>query len=285
MFGYLIADKSRLDNVQTARYRECYCGLCRVLKQQHGQVSRLCLTYDMTFLVMLLDSLYEPDIEAGKNRCPVHPAHPQLWRTSRWTEYCADLNVVLAYFNCLDDWEDDRELSKLTYAGALHRAYCRVKEQQPDSCAAIEQALYRLSGLEEIHSSDLDGASRCFGSLMGSLFAVGDPFWHDTLYTVGDYLGRFIYVMDAVLDETSDQRCGRYNPVTAFRAEYGPLDEGQTLTLLIGSCVSAYETLPLVQDKDLLDNVLYHGVWAKWAAAKQKKANGKARQEESHNDR
>ena len=82
MFGYVVADRSNLTQVQVARYRECYCGLCRAIGQRHGQHSRLSLTYDMTFLVLLLDSLYEPHVDAGASRCLVHPMHKQLHRVS-----------------------------------------------------------------------------------------------------------------------------------------------------------------------------------------------------------
>ena len=90
MFGYVVADRSNLTQVQVARYRECYCGLCRAIGQRHGQHSRLSLTYDMTFLVLLLDSLYEPHVDAGASRCLVHPMHKQLHRVSKYTEYAAD---------------------------------------------------------------------------------------------------------------------------------------------------------------------------------------------------
>lgn len=278
MFGYVVADQSRMDKAQVARYREGYCGLCRALQRRHGQLSRLCLTYDMTFLFLLLDSLYEPDGTRGESRCLPHPLHPQPWRVSPWADYAADLNVTLAYYNCLDDWQDDRALEKLAYAAGLGRSFRAVQELLPQQCAAMKESLDRLAALERENSPDLDGASRCFGHLMGSLFAVGDSFWKPTLYALGDSLGRFIYVMDAVLDEKEDLRLGRYNPVTTFRAAYGGFDPLASLTLLIGDCAAAYERLPLVQDKDLLDNILYHGVWMKWAAAHQK------HQEESSHD-
>lgn len=70
----------------------------------------------MTFLVLLLDSLYEPHVDAGASRCLVHPMHKQLHRVSKYTEYAADLNVALAYYNCLDDWQDDHSVPKLLYA-------------------------------------------------------------------------------------------------------------------------------------------------------------------------
>ena len=65
MFGYVIANLEGLTQAQKDRYKGCYCGLCRVLKQRHGFSGRLTLTYDMTFLVLLLSALYEADEERG----------------------------------------------------------------------------------------------------------------------------------------------------------------------------------------------------------------------------
>ena len=61
MFGYLVAAPGDLTAEELARYRACYCGLCRCIKERHGQLARLSLTYDMTFLVLLL-------IEMGVSR-------------------------------------------------------------------------------------------------------------------------------------------------------------------------------------------------------------------------
>ena len=36
MFGYVIANLEGLTQAQKDRYKGCYCGLCRVLKQRHG---------------------------------------------------------------------------------------------------------------------------------------------------------------------------------------------------------------------------------------------------------
>ena len=67
MFGYLVAAAEVLDEEQKKRYKACYCGLCRSLKERHGQLSRLTLNYDLTFLVLLLSSLYEPPEQSGSN--------------------------------------------------------------------------------------------------------------------------------------------------------------------------------------------------------------------------
>ena len=105
MFGYVIANLEGLTQAQKDRYKGCYCGLCRVLKQRHGFSGRLTLTYDMTFLVLLLSALYEADEERGMEICPAHPLRKHFYWQTRYTEYAADMNVVLAYNNCRDDWQ------------------------------------------------------------------------------------------------------------------------------------------------------------------------------------
>ena len=125
-----------------------------------------------------------------------------------------------------------------------------------------------MGDLERQHSSDLDRASSLFGRLMAALFTPEQDRWTETLGQIGDTLGRFIYVMDACLDQASDQKHGRYNPVAEFERVNGRFDGGLTLTMLIGDCSLAFERLPLEQDLDLLRNILYSGVWSKWAAAR-----------------
>lgn len=270
MFGYVVADRSRLTPTQIARYRECYCGLCRAIAQRHGQFSRLSLTYDMTFLVLLLDSLYEPCVDAGVSRCIVHPVQKQLHRVSQYTYYAADLNVALAYYNCLDDWNDDHSLPKLAYAKGLTKHVSAIQARWPRQCAVMAETLDALSALERENSSDLDAVSHQFGRLMATLFTPECDRWQEPLAQLGGSLGRFIYVMDACLDQRSDQHHKRYNPITAFERIHGSFDSESILTMLIGDCSMAFERLPLEQDLDLLRNILYSGVWTKWNSAKKR---------------
>ncbi len=261
----MVANQAILTKEQFERYRAVYCGLCRVIGKRHGQIPRFCLTYDMTFLALLLDSLEEPELSHGNSACLAHPTQKHLWRSSQWTDYCADMNVALAYHNCLDDWQDDKSVPKLAYAKALEPAYKRVKQRWAEQCRLIEVCLKELNALENAGSANLDGASACFGRLMAGLFTPkADSFWNETLSIMGDRLGRFIYVMDAVLDEKEDEKRGRYNPAAAFRREYEGFDPLPVLQMLIGECTMAFERLPLEQDLDLLRNILYSGVWSQW---------------------
>ena len=59
MFGYVIPDRAALSPEAQSRYRSAYCGLCRRIDALHGLRGRFSLSYDLTFLNILLCSLYE----------------------------------------------------------------------------------------------------------------------------------------------------------------------------------------------------------------------------------
>ena len=272
MFGYIEANIKALSDEELARYRGCYCGLCRSLKERHGQLSRITLTFDMTFLVMLLSSMYEPEETAGSGRCFIHPAKKRDYWKNRFTDYAADMNVALAYHNCLDDWHDDKNLVRYAQAGLLKSHYRQIADQWPRQCKAIEDCMASLAEIEKGASDDPDAAANCFGKLMGELFVcVEEPMWQEHFRRFGQALGRFIYMMDACVDLEKDLRHGNYNPLTAMGKDDLTEDEKRTiLKVLIGECTRVFELFPLLQDVGILRNILYSGVWNQYALALKK---------------
>ena len=121
MFGYVVVNKPELKFREFDVYRAYYCGLCHSLSKRHGLSGQLTLSYDMTFLVILLSSLYEPEHNVTSKRCVVLPLRRQNIISSEFTDYVADMNVILSYFKCLDDWHDDRSVLKLAYSKLLKK--------------------------------------------------------------------------------------------------------------------------------------------------------------------
>lgn len=262
MFGYLTAQTELLTPEQLARYKACYCGLCRSLKDRHGQLGRLTLNYDMCFLVLLLDSLYEPELRQGDEPCLAHPRSPRPWQRTENSDYAADLTVALAYNKCLDNWRDDGAPLALAESAALKRSYKTVSALWPRPCEAIEKGLRELGELEKAGEADPDAAAGCFGALMAELFVLREDRWTPHLRALGGALGRFIYILDACMDLDRDALLGRYNPL---RRRYG-MDNAERfrdiLKMLLGDAVRAFDALPLVQDAGLMQNILCAGLWA-----------------------
>ena len=110
MFGYITPVLSVLAEERKQRYRSFYCGVCHALKQRHGQAGRLSLSNDMTFLAMLLSSLYEPDASSASSRCAVHPLKTHPWLSSPMIDYAADMNALLFFYKCEDQRMDEHSL-------------------------------------------------------------------------------------------------------------------------------------------------------------------------------
>lgn len=265
MFGYLTANTELLTPEELERYKACYCGLCRSLQKRHSQASRLTLNYDMTFLVLLLQSLYEPEETRGEDTCLPHPLQARAWQRSEASDYGADLNVALAYLKCLDDWEDEGSLKALAQAETLRGAYERVCRDYPRQCAAISRGMEALHALERERKEDPDAAAACFGGLLGELFVWREDRWSETLRRMGDALGRCLYVMDACMDLDGDATWNRYNP---FRRYYGLSNNEQRfrsiMNMLLSDCLMAFDRLPLVQDASILKNILCVGLWTQF---------------------
>ncbi len=265
MFGYVVAHKPELKMREFNKYKAYYCGLCEILRRKYGFLGQLTLTYDMTFLIILLTSLYETESEISEKRCVVHPLRRHRMLTNEITEYAADMNIVLSYFHLKDDWQDER--SKKGYLGmsALKKTYRKLEKQYPEKCEKIRACLDSLQGCEERGETDLDTVSRCFGDLMAELFVYKQDVWEETLRRAGFYLGKFIYLMDAYDDVEKDREKQNYNVLSS---EYGKEEFvsncREMLNAILAECTSAFELLPCVEDAEILRNILYAGVWSRF---------------------
>ena len=96
MFGFVNASMEELTEDRKKRYTQVYCGICRDIRASASQTARLSLSYDMVFLALLLESLYEPETKTGSRACMLHPCSPRGWSSSPYTAYAADMKVALA---------------------------------------------------------------------------------------------------------------------------------------------------------------------------------------------
>ncbi len=260
MFGTMTVSTVDLNDDEKERYRQLYCGLCRALKTRGGERCRTCLTYDLTFLVMLYHSLYEPEEEQGRQRCLMSPHKSRAFTTSKYIDYAADLSIALAYHKLDDNWRDEHALKGRAGMMLLSKPYREVCERIPDECKAIEQACDDMFELEQDANTSPDAVANRFGELLTELFIFEDDLWQDTLSQLANALGRFIYFMDAVVDFEDNVKLGGYNPLIANNITLDTAREA--LFDLMGQATQAFEKLPLEQDLHILRSVLYGGAWS-----------------------
>ena len=204
MFGYVVLNKPEIKFKDFDMYRSFYCGLCRELRERYGISGQITLSYDMTFVILLLSALYEPPTRKGTTRCIVHPVRKQTVRKNAITEYGADMNIFLTYYKCKDDWNDEKKILSLAYGKLLESKEKKSEQQWKKKIDVIISCLNELSEMEQEGETDIDRVSGCFGRIMAEIFAYREDVWEPTLHRMGFYLGKFIYLMDAYDDVEDD---------------------------------------------------------------------------------
>lgn len=269
MFGYVTIDKPELKVKEFYRYKSYYCGLCRTLKEEYGFRGRMTLSYDMAFLVLFLTSLYETPTKELQSHCPLHPVKKIPMLQNEISEYGAKMNILLVYFKCEDDWKDDKSLKGIAGMHLFRKKAKELCKEYKRQAQVIQKQLKILAVYEEKQEETLDLAAGAFGKLMAELFVYKEDMWEQELRNFGFYLGKFIYIMDAYDDLEEDLKTGSYNPLKAVKKNSKDDNDyentvQQILVMMMAEATAAFEKLPLLWDSEILRNILYSGVWAKY---------------------
>ena len=237
MFGYVRINKPEIKFREFDVYRSYYCGLCKAIKHNYGNIARVSVTYDLTFLAMLLCGIYEPVNKCKCEHCIVHPLKNHSYCENRYLDYAADMNVYLSYLKCLDDWHDDNNFVALFYSAILKRKAHSIEKKYPDKTANIKKNMDCLTALEKENCHDLDKVSGTFGNIMSEIFVLHDDVFSKALSDIGFYLIEY--------EDRQDFVQFVQNVLVSMMAE----------------CCRAFEYLPIIENLEILRNILYSGVW------------------------
>ena len=265
MFGYIRPYRDELKVGQLRDYEALYCGLCRAIGRRHGFMARMFLSYDFTFLAMLLDG-DRPRTE--RYRCPA-----RLWCRKKpcigspGVDAAADAGTILAYWK-LRDTVADGPLWKRTGARVLSRllrpGYRRAARRRPDFDRAVREDLEQLQALEREGCPSLDRTADTFARLLAAAAPPsGDSARDRALGQLLYHVGRWIYLTDAWDDLEEDRRTGSYNPIAARfggEAEAGRDDLRVTLRHSLNLARSAAALLELGYWTETVENILFLGL-------------------------
>lgn len=217
MFGYVIVDKPSLRIREYDYYRATYCGLCHTMGKCTGCLSRLTLSYDVTFFALVREMITETKVEFVKKRCVRHPIkkintvqiNPQL-------EYAACVGGQLAYGKIVDNVNDEKG-GKRFVAKICRTLFSKMDmkafEGMPAMADLISQKLELIEQIEEDRVPSIDAPAEVFGDMMAGLLSYeleGDK--KMIAEKVGKRIGRWVYIVDAFDDYEKDRTSGSYNP-------------------------------------------------------------------------
>ncbi|CEO28997.1 DUF5685 family protein [Paraclostridium sordellii] len=266
MFGYVRINKMDLTFREFDTYKGYYCGLCKYLKENHGEISRLSLNYDITFLILLLTSVYRPKSTLTKEICIANPLKKKDRIINEVTEYAASMNVLLTYYKLEDNLHDDKGLKDILaynlYKGKLKKAY----EKYPKKADYIKNQLEELQKLELEKSTNIDKVSNTFGNLMGEIFAYKEDDFEEKLRTIGFNIGKYIYILDAYEDLDNDIKKGRYNPFIEYSDKKEELTKkvDKLISISLGYLAQSIDDLHIKTNVGIVENIIYSGVYLRY---------------------
>ena len=273
MFGYIQYNKEALSEEEYAIYRSYYCGLCKSIKQLYGIKMTRILSNDLTFIQILLSALNEPDEVIHEEKCAVHYMRKITSRTNCYDDYVAKMNVVLAYFKAVDDVRDEGRNKGMLKT--LKQPFLNIKEEYTHKIASIEKALDAIHQLEDEKCENLDLLCNTFGQVIGEIVSF-DAIFGEELYQLGYHLGKFIYLMDAYDDIEEDIKKATFNPLKErYHDAHFDDDMKMMLEVFMGDASLAFERLPIITHGQILRNILYSGVWAKYNQVREKRGEKK----------
>lgn len=259
-------------------FNQYYCGLCKSIKNNFGNIPRLSLSFDITFLAILLDSLNDERNLSKKYYCIKHPIKGTSCKLNNdILDYCSFLNVYLSYFKIEDDIYDESKVSSKIYK-SIFKKYIKANTWNID----LNYMDLELNTLKEYEKKakdlNLDIISNPFSSLvayMASLYFKGYAF-ENSLYSLGYSLGKWIYITDAYEDLYEDMKNNRFNPICAIFNKFClPYEDFKihineriefTLFNLAEDCKDKLSTLPIKKNTEILLNILSFGLRDKMSA-------------------
>ncbi|MBC6696393.1 hypothetical protein H9L25_06395 [Terrisporobacter mayombei] len=266
MFGYVRINKMDLTFREYENYKGYYCGLCRYLKKNHGEISRLGLNYDITFLIILLTSLYKPNTKIIEETCIVSPFKKKKKIINEITEYAASMNIILCHHKLEDNLLDDKGIKDILayniYKGRLKLAY----EKYSEKSEIIKEQMKLLNKLEKEESSNIDMVSNTFGEIMGEIFSYKEDQYKDDLRRIGFNIGKYIYILDAYEDLEEDYKKGRYNPFSEYinKREDLKIRVDKLISISLGLLASSIDKLNLQINRGIIENIVYSGVYLRY---------------------
>ncbi len=269
MFGYIRTDIPYLYKKDEVLYRAMYCGVCKGIGQVCGQNARMGLTYDVTFLSVILHNLSGVDVKIEKSHCMTHCIRShEMANVDELTRKLGALNTLLVYYKYTDDIADEGKgkFKRSFFKGG----YKRAKKRYPEMDELVKRNLALQEKAEKNKTDSVDRAADATATMLAEFsdYVLGENANEHTrklFYAVG----KWIYLIDALDDYDKDIKKANYNPFylaynAKNKAQLTSGRRGEEVRFLFHSLFfdirESLSHLTFPFNRDLSDNILLRGL-------------------------
>lgn len=246
-------------------YKGVYCSLCKSIGKRYGLIARMTLSYDFTFLAILRMAMREKNIRMCRSHCSFNPIKKcfDCSGTCEDIAYSADASMLTFYYKVQDNIHDSRFFKKTLCKMILPYAKFIFKKAERNN-PVLAKKIGELMKKQEKAESDgvgidiaADSSARMLAEMLSTDIDSSD---NEALRWVGYYLGRWVYLIDAVDDCEDDIKTGSFNPLKkkSSMPDFKQYCE-EMLSLTIGEAINNLEKLKIYRFYDIIYNVMLYG--------------------------
>lgn len=265
MLGYVRAYKPEMKFKDFDLYKGVYCSLCKEIGKRYGFIARLTLSYDFTFFAIMRMAVRDGCPGMKQSRCSFNPMKKCLdcGRDNEDTAYTADVSMLMVYHKLRDNINDSKFFKRLLCKLAIpfaKRLYKKASARCPEQAKMLEKMMDRQNQIEKNNAGIDESAhpsAMMLGELIGYNIECND---NEALKKVGYFLGRWVYIIDAVDDCEDDIKTGSFNPLKDKFSEenFNEYSEGM-LDMTMSEAVRNFHKLKIYKFYDIIENILYDG--------------------------
>lgn len=273
MFGYVKAAKSQLRICEFEAYKSIYCGLCKDMGKRFGLWARFTLNYDFTFLALLATAVSDSEPAICSERCMFNPfKKSNCCQNNHALTYAGDVAMLMLWHKLEDNANDGGFFEKMaSQLGMLFTkpAYNKASKNQPKIAEIMKSFITEQAALEREKCPDTDKICHPTANMLGVVMKelTKDSVQQQVLYQLGYFLGRYVYLCDALDDLEHDEKSGNYN-VLLLRERFICDDLNETireqakgsLFMTIAEAGKAYDLLTVYRFQPIIENILFLGL-------------------------
>lgn len=219
MLGYLHPKLKSSNSKLKEQYKALYCGLCHGLKKNYGYRGIACLNYEVTFLLLLIISASEKESVIFHGSCCLTPfvRVPFIDYLSREVKTSADISILVSGFEIKDNINDGGVFIWKIFDRLLNKLNETATNEISEFEASIKNKLNTFYNLENNESDNIDDILCACGDIVEKfveplLPAVDGPV-AEIISMIANYIGQWIYLVDACDDLQKDISTDNYNPL------------------------------------------------------------------------
>ncbi len=267
MFGLVRAYKPEMKFKEYETYKAIYCTLCKRIGKKYGVLSRMTLSYDVVFMIMLGMSVEETKPCYEVKRCTSNPLKKCTYCKGEEPiiDYCSAVMLLLAAAKIKDNITDSKfpkslmwRVVNLFYNNGIKKA----EKEYPQIAQICNKYIMEQTAVEKKETDSIDAAAEPTAKALQRLFeGMTEENTNKRIFGhIGYLLGKWIYIGDSVLDYSKDKKSNSFNPFlqTENINEIKTRADG-----ILNSCELAiandFALLDVKKFKPILENIIYFG--------------------------